>query len=182
MRRAPAARRLFCPSPSRLSRCSLRQPRPRRGAPLRFGPIEEWGDRAALRAPLFVSGRGTSRKIRPRLRRVEQGTMASKPKSSNQGTPPSGATTPRTNAATVAQPRASAPSAFCKSDACRRTHFGPVTVCKFVAHDLAGRSLLHIRRPVPFASSSRAPRAERGILPRIAIIEKHLGLDKKIAA
>src|ERR1700693_3588604 len=47
----------------------MRSTPPRRGAPLRYAPIEEWGDRAALRAPLFASGRGTSRKIRPRLRR-----------------------------------------------------------------------------------------------------------------
>jgi hypothetical protein len=57
----------------------------------RFAPIKEpsktSGDRAALRAPLFVSGRGTSRKIRPPVRRVEQGTMASKPTSIETSSP-----------------------------------------------------------------------------------------------
>jgi len=70
----------------------MRSTPPRRDAPLRFAPIEEWGDRAALRAPLFASGRGTSRKFRPRLRRGsnKEEWRASQQESSKQGTPPSG--------------------------------------------------------------------------------------------
>jgi hypothetical protein len=56
--------------------------------------------------------------------------------------------TPRTNAATAAQPQVFTPSPLCKSVACRRTYFDPVTVCKSVAR----RTLRDLANPSPMTS------------------------------
>jgi hypothetical protein len=66
-------------------------------------------------------------------------------------------------------PRPSTPADFANLTPAGVPIVGPVTVCKSVAHDLGGRSpsILHIRRP-----SSRAPRAQRRILPRIWLQRK----------
>jgi hypothetical protein len=99
--------------------------------------------------------------------------MATKPKASKGGAraPAAGAAaSSRTNAATAAQPRVRAPRKLCKSNACRRTHFGPVAVCKSIAHDLGGQSLslLHIRRPIPFALACVRRSDRHATLPHMA--------------
>jgi hypothetical protein len=165
MRSAPAAHTLFIPSPTRLSRCSLRQSR--HAGMLRSAPIKEPSKShqrhrvtvAARRdAPEGVGTRNVPEDSPTPPTRVEQGTMSSKPASraphpaarqAKETVACRRCTTPRTSPRTAAQPRVRAPRRLCKSVAYRRTHFGPVTVCNSIAHDLDGRSPslpLHIRR------------------------------------
>jgi hypothetical protein len=195
MRRAPAARRLFCPWPSRLSRCSLRQRRPRkrngRRAPPRFAPIKRDGVTLAARrdAPKGVGTR-TSRKIRPRLRRGsnKEQCRASQQESSKQGT-------------TQAVRRAQEPTPQRSLNPAPRPprHFAnptpagvPVLAPSRFANPSPGVPMRDLanpspatsaagRRPFcifdagsirPFASSWRAPRAQHGILPRIWLPRK----------
>jgi hypothetical protein len=152
------------------------------------------GDRAALRAPLFVSGRGTSQNIRPRLRRgsnkeqwresqQERLPVPHHPKNQRRnGRSPAPCEAQEPTPQRSLNPKESRPRRLANPTPTGVPIFAHAAVCKSVARDLGGRSpsllhirrpiafgwspsLLHIRRLVPFASSFRAPRAPRGILP-----------------
>jgi hypothetical protein len=142
---------------------------PRRGAPSALRPHRRDGVTVAARrdAPAGVGTRNVPKDSPTPPAWVEQGTMATKPAREQQAKQPSqrcaepqspagAARSPRTNPASTAQPRASTPSAFCKSVA----YTFLVSPCKSIAQctlrDLANPSpaipapdftLLHIRRP-----------------------------------